>query len=344
MRRRLDVLAELDALRKTMLGAETPAEPVDDDWQRALGAAEDDLAVLWDAAFCTKVERVLDAQPNAPLAHVLGALEAELDWLHVVEQRLSALSGAVSQVKTKAIGPRLADLVASLMGRLEIRDRTALHNEIEAVLAQLKQANLQRAIPAADWMRWAAEALIRSERHAPPEPKGPFDYDAYVALREQEMRVPIALAVCEVALRVAPELYTTDDQEPSFGELVLQLPEDVQTEIARIDLARIERAVGYLERWWQQLTASEMSVLERLESVVKSRFFDVLWDDEALARFALEAQLVGDVLVAHASDSQALGLRLEALREQTRRAASALLRERTDEAWQAAMAHPRHAL
>ena len=241
-------------------------------------------------------------------------------------------------MKAKAVGPRLADLVASLMGRLEIHDRSTLHNEIEAVLAQLEQAKLEHAIAPADWMQWAAEALIRSEPEAVTAPKGALDYDGYLALRRREMRVPIALAVCEVALRVAPQLSIFgEEREPAFSDLVRQLPEQVQADIARIDLARIERAVAYLERWWKTLSTGEDSVAHRLDTVVESRFFDVLWDDSALARFTLEAQLVGEVLVAHAADSQTLVLRMEALRDQTRRAANALLRERTDEAWRAAV-------
>ena len=81
MRRRLDLLDELDALRKEMAGAETPGEVVDEDWKRALSEAEDDLAGLWDAAFCAKVEHLLGASRSAPLPQVLGALEPELEWL-----------------------------------------------------------------------------------------------------------------------------------------------------------------------------------------------------------------------------------------------------------------------
>src|SRR5690606_9264636 len=122
------------------------------------------------------------------------------------------------------------------------------------------------------------------------------------------------------------------------AELLAELPETTQDALVAIDRDRVERALGYLERWWEALAAGELGVEERLQRIIKSRFFEILWDESALARFSLELQLTVDVLPRAAEPMAALKARIVALDESTRRGAEALLRKRSDEAWKAAIA------
>ena len=100
---------------------------------------------------------------------------------------------------------------------------------------------------------------------------------------------------------------------------------------------RIEDVTGFVEGWWKSLCAGDMSAQERLDHVVRSRFFDVVWDESALVRFGLEARLIGEVLPGVEARATAVRARLETLEATTRKGANALLRSRTDEAWAAAV-------
>ena len=334
VKHRLDALDHLGQLRHRAVGAE-----VEDDasWLEAVDHAEDGIAAIWDGAFCRAAEGLLKDAPNAPLSDLLSAIQHELQWLDDIDQRLRVIRGGPSTIKAKAIGVRLSDLVASVMRRLDKIDRGSLHEEIEQVMAMLAKAQLANTIEPSDWMLWSAEALARNAGEV-PAPSAEHSYDAYVALRENEQRTPIAYTLGEVALRVDDSYHRKADDVSleAVAGLMRNLPEDLRHDAAEVDLSRIERAVSYLETWWDKLCAGDKSATERLDDVVRSRIFKIIWDDAALARFALEAKLIGEIIPASQDRAQALKARLEKLERVSRRGAHALLRERTDEAWDAA--------
>ncbi len=335
VQRRLEVLRRSGELYRRAAGPAAPPERDDPAWRALIDAAEDDIAALWDAAFCEAAQPLLSRDHGAPLSEVLAAIEGELAWLDDIAGRVGALRGGPTTLKAKAIGARLTDLVGQLMRRIDEADRDRLHEEIASVQSMLNGAKLADTIAPGKWMLWATEALVRSGRHtaaAESEPER-CDYDGYRALRAGEHRTPIAYTLGEVALRVAPGR----PDLAAVAALVSELPRELQAEAAAIDLMRIERATRYLETWWSELCAGEATPAARLERVVKSRFFDVVWDESALARFALEAQLVGEILPGDGERAQLLRGRLVALEAATRRGAHALLRSRTDEAWRAAI-------
>ena len=137
--RRLGVFESLDAARRKLGDAASPARATDEIWRRALVDLEDDLATRWDAAFCALVQARLAAEPSSPLPDVLGALASELAWLDELADRLTALRSERSALKAKAFGGRLGDLVEALMTRIERVDRQRLHDEIDEVLVPTEE-------------------------------------------------------------------------------------------------------------------------------------------------------------------------------------------------------------
>ncbi|HHH28242.1 MAG TPA: hypothetical protein ENK57_07845 [Polyangiaceae bacterium] len=337
--RRLQMFELLDAARRKLGDAEAPAHPRDEVWRRALVDLEDDLATRWDAAFCALVQARLAAEPSSPLPDVLGGLAHELSWLDELARRLTTLRGERSALKAKAFGGRLGDLVEALMARIEHVDRRRLHQEIDEVLAILERADLGRAIAPEMWLRWSAEALVRTSPETPEPTIHVYDHHGYRRLREEVERVPLAFTLAEVALRVD----RTPTEGPASAGLhrvasrLGELPDELRSRVVAIELSRLKRSVAYLEEWWDHLCEDELSVDERLERVVRSKFFDAIWDEAALTRTALEIGLVADLLPEAAGSCDGLRARLEALEERTRRAAQALLQQRTDAAWAAAV-------
>jgi MoxR-like ATPase len=346
--RRLAVFDRLANARRRIRNAEAPATEEQAAieqaaWREALVALEDDLATLWDSAFSGLVQRKLAAEPDLPLPEVLDALQGELQSLDSFAERLEALMNRPSNLKSKAFGGRLSDLVEGLMRRAKLVDRKTLHEEIDAVLVILDAADLGHTITPESWLRWAAEALVEATR-PPPEPVlHVYDHAGYRAVREEEERTPILYTLAEVANRVDREPTWDPSQVLSpqglerISARIAELPDALVARVRELEVARLTRSTAYLEGWWKELTAGGADVELRLERVVRSRFFDVVWDEAALARTSLEASLVAELLPEAAASCQALRQRLQTLEDRTRRGAQALLRQRTDAAWAAAV-------
>jgi len=337
-------------LSKRALGA-APEAPIESEsqvesggdlatWSRAIESTERELATLWDSAFCGAVQQQLSAGWGAPLPELIAAVGPQLDWLNDMTDRLTAIRNSPSELKTLAISSRLNDLLTSLFDRLENVDRQTLSQEIGSALELLSRAGLAQTVSADQWLTWASSALLRFNREQPAPTSGALDYEGYRRMRDAEPRTPIVYALCEVALQVAPEIprHDTAPRLTEIAALFAQLSAPLRQTVAEFDLTRIEGALDYLERWWQQLCEGELTAQKRLDTVVRSQFFDVLWDDSALARFTLEARLVADLLPESRDQVARQAERLSALQQRTHRGAFALLRQRTDAAWRAALA------
>ncbi|HVK64619.1 MAG TPA: hypothetical protein VM694_09095, partial [Polyangium sp.] len=116
-----------------------------------------------------------------------------------------------------------------------------------------------------------------------------------------------------------------------------KLPEVVRGRVVTGDLARIGRSLDYLERFWRDLESHAGGAEASLRAIVQSRFFDLLWDEGALTRFALEARNIAEVFPAHAAEVEAVRHRIDALDARTRTAVTELFRQRSDAAWAQAL-------
>lgn len=341
-RARIEALESLYELRRDLLGQGAVHETGEEKaWQRAVAAAEDDITILLDISLRSVVTSALKSAPSRRLAEVLAAIAPELDRLDAMAARLERVRGAPSTLKAKVTGPRLGALIEAVFKGFDAHDRPALVREVEALVSVLGKAGLARAIAAEAFLGWAAEALLRGDV-APNVGEGqPHDFDGYRRLRAAEQRVSSAYTLAEIALVVAPE-GVRDAPSPAEAAAAIasacgKLPEAVRGRVVAGDLARIGRALDYLERFWRDLEERAGDSEARLREIVQSRFFDLLWDEGALTRFALEARNVAEVFPAHAAEIDAVRSRIDALDGRTRTTVTELFRRRSDAAWAEAL-------
>ncbi|MDC0739950.1 AAA family ATPase [Polyangium sp. rjm3] len=341
-RARIEALESLYELRRELLGQGAVHETGEEKaWQRAVAAAEDDITILLDISLRSVVTSALKSAPARRLAEVLAAIAPELDRLDVMAARLAGVRGAPSSLKEKVTGPRLGALIEVVFKGFDARDRTALVREVEALVSVLGKAGLARAIAAEAFLGWSAEALLRGDV-APNVGEGQIhDYDGYRRVRAAERRVSSAYTLAEIALLVAGE-GVRDASSPAEAAAAIaaacgKLPEAVRGRVVAGDLARIGRSLDYLERFWRDLENHAGGAEASLRAIVQSRFFDLLWDEGALTRFALEARNVAEVFPAHAAEVDAVRHRIDALDARTRTAVTELFRQRSDAAWAQAL-------
>lgn len=339
---RLDALGELAELRGGLVAAGgAPKDGSDDRWRGAVEAAEDDLAALWDVAFRSRVAQALEHTPADRLPDVLDALAPELDRIDRAAARLERFAARPSALKAKVVGARIGTVVGALVERLDGARRGALVAQVRALREVLTKAGLGGVVAPSTWLAWTASALVKSER-APRSAEGPFDHDGYRRLRSAEHLAACATVLSEVALVVAPELgaMATRESLDPVARLVAEIPAPFRDELARRDLGRVERAVGYLEAWWARIDG-EVALRgpdERLGALVRSRFYGVLLDEAAPLRFTLEARLVGALFADHQTSAEGLCARLSTLEARARRTALDAVRARSDAAWAATLA------
>jgi MoxR-like ATPase len=373
---RLEKLEALSLVRKRLIAEGVDGrdlEAADIAWGRGLNRAEDEIALLCDAAVHEVAQRRLLDITGQEIGQTLERLTPELDRIEALEQRMSELRSRRSALRERALGPRVGLLVAAAFARINARERTSLSREVEATLGVLRRSGLSGVIAPRAWVTWTAEALLRAESDAPGEPAQShgeeLSYEGYRQLRGAAPRVLNAYVLAEVALRVAPEVAgpvpdmkadprtapplapsspeaRSAEGVPALAALLAELPPEPRSGIVRLDFERIERALGYLERWWDDLESSgpdaagELAPLggsERdewvLRRMVRSRFFSVLIEESALVRFILEVRLLAELFPDHAARAEALRARLHDLGERARRRLIELFRRRGDAAW-----------
>jgi MoxR-like ATPase len=338
---RIEALEGLHALRKELIAQGATHEMGEEDaFRKALAATEDDLCTLLDTGFRAVVARALKSAPSRRLAEILAAIAPELDRLEAMTARLSAIRGAPSTLKARVTGPRLGALIEAAFAGFDARERLSLVKEIEAFVRLLDKAGLHGAIAPEAFLGWSAEALLRADPE-PPTVHGDPHYDGYRHLRSLEQRVSASYTLAEIALVVAPELCrdapSPADAAAAIAKLCGKLPDELRMAVVERDLSRVHRALDYLDRFWATLSAGRMDDEERLRKIVESRFFDVLWDESALTRFALEAQVVADVFPGHIEAVTALRTRIDGLDVRTRTALAELFQRRSDNAWAATL-------
>jgi MoxR-like ATPase len=178
-------------------------------WEAGLDAVAEEVTALCDAALRSAATATLGAAP-APgaaatdLGRLLGDVGATLSRLHELDRRAKAL-GLRASMRDGVIGPRIVPLLAHTFGRVEAVDRGAYLAEIDVTRRLLEGAGLADAVPVADWLTWAARALLRAEADAArASAEAPaFDLEGYRKLRAGRPRLPGGYLLAQVALRTA---------------------------------------------------------------------------------------------------------------------------------------------
>ncbi len=252
------------------------------------------------------------------------------------------------------VGPRIAPLLAHTFGRVEVVDRAAYIAEVEKALRVLGAAGLSGVVPAADWLSWAARALLRADRGQADAAASTtaLDHDGYRKLRAGGPRVPSGFVLAEIALRTAgpkgeagrPEAAGEERAEglPVAADLLADVPAALRRDVAAADRHRIERVVAFLERFWQAAdggprTPSPAVAAQCLHAIVASRLFAILLDEGAASRTLLEIALLRELFPEEADAAAALEERMNGLVERARRRVIDLVRLRGEGAWAAAL-------
>ena len=342
---RLFRLEDFAATRARLLaaGAEVQNETQSrETWSRAIASSEDLLALLCDTGFRNDIAGVLKETPPDRLAEVLERLGPSLEALRAVADRLAKLAGRPVTLDRRVLGPRLRPLLSAAFERLEAIDRASLVREVDKLMVVLEHASLASALDPTDLVGWAASALVRVEQaRAVPTPHISKGYEGYVSLRVGEARIPITYTLVEIALRTCPALARPSAPEAAIrgvSDVVQMLPEPLRAELAALELARIGRALDYLEAWWAALLgpSAEGRALDpaRLDVLASSRFLAIAHEDATLTRFSLEARLVGEILPEREIEVNAARARIARLEASTTASVRALLEVRADAAWE----------
>ncbi|MBX3226445.1 MAG: AAA family ATPase [Labilithrix sp.] len=325
------ILGTCERLRAA--GADLDADLAERATSLAVTRVEDDLVESCDAGFRDAVADSLKRVGDEDLGVLLKALAPALAQIDTIGARLVALGGKPDSLKTKVIGARIEPLVKAAFARVNTTDRAALVEQVGQLVDALHASNLRAVLPKTTVLRFAVEALVRSEQGKGTVPPSPVrDYDGYRALRSSMQRVSLAFTTTELALRTSPEkpalAHTPDALVSSMSDVIAALPETLRQEVVTLDLARIDRAVAFVETWWSQLSArSDLAALEA------SKFFVVTREEGALLRFTLEARVIADVFPEAAERVGPMRARIEALEAASSKALVDLRRVRADAAW-----------
>lgn len=313
-------------------GADPPAGH-EEATRRAVERVEAELADAWDAGFRESVKEALGAAGAASLDALLEALGPALAAIDAAGARLAKLGARADGLKARVVAPRLEPLVAAAFARVNAAERAELVEQVKGLVEQLAARGLRSVLSPGAVLRFAVAALVRSEegRAAPPPAAAARDdFAAYRALRATEQRVSLAYTTVELAAGIATErpspTESAEELTAGLTAFVEALPAELRDRVVDLDLARIERAVALLERWW---AASPKT----LEALAESRFFHVTREEGALLRFALECRVLGDVFASARDRASAVRARIDALETTSSGVLSELRRGRADAAW-----------
>lgn len=338
---RLESLLESAATLRAA-GAE---EPAGDAFDAAVGLAvkrvEDELVESWDSALRGSVASALQRVGREQLEGLLDALRPALAYIDAAGVRLAKLGGRAESLKARVVAPRLEPLVRAAFDRLDASERAELVAAVGALVDQLHESGLQDVIPKATVLRFAVGALVRTERRREGHPRPPKPtFEAYRDLRAAEQRVSLAYTTTELALRIAPTKPVATGPAEELVEGITSflgaLPADLRSDVAALDLARIERAVSLVDAWWTLLAgevASASSTREAVRALAESKFFHVTRDERALLRFALECRVVAEVFPEAKDRATALRAQIDAVEHESSRLLGAVRSATADAAW-----------
>ena len=334
--RTLRAMSEIVSLRTPLLSraASRGMEPSGPSWETVLSRMEADLAALWARGFAEAASEFGSARG---LGSLLTALGPHLEKLDGVAEEIASVTGRPSLLKDLVVGPRILPLIELALSGVDLSDRARLLKEVQEIALALSRHGLSRAVTLPSWLSVVARSLERAEPSATLESLTSTDLDGYRRLRANEQRTPITCTLVEIALILDPVRAAEASPEGTIAlpSLIELLDTELQARVVQLDLARIRRGVGYLEAWWQSVApaAARAPTEAECEAIKRSKILDVIWDEAALARFALETRLLEQILVGSSAALEAERGRVEALYEAVRAAGLGWAEQRADDAW-----------
>ncbi len=347
---RLRALEEIAALRQKLLAQGAwlgDPEGSDNAWQRALRRLEDDLVLIWDAIFRATAQEILSEANEHPLGNVLAKLGPAMTDIGKVGARIAKL-GAESQIERRVVGPRVEPLVAAAFERMETRDRRSAIDEAVGVVETLESAGLDAVIEPSRFVARVVPALLRHERTREGEPRSIANLSDFEKARSDEDPLSLTETLIEIATRVAPPAALEPEHPRAATEavytIVRGIDEHLSAEVARLDVARIERGLARLEIWWSSFaeraaaaTRDASETVTLLEQVVGSGLLRVLRGQAEPVRLALEAKNLAQVLPSTGDRARRLEERIERLDATITEHLTSLLQGHAARAWQATL-------
>ncbi len=231
------------------------------------------------------------------------------------------------------MGRRLLPLLRASCERFDASDRQKATAQATELLTTLKRFELLQAVPKTELLSAFTQALLRAE----PNLTGPAhsaDFSGYRELRADGQRRSLCFTLAEICLRLSEP--AAHEQAPDvlrqLRETLALLPAPLATQVVNCDLSRIEAALAQLERWWGVLSAQPGTSDERLQSIAESRFVHVTRDEGALPRFALEAELLAELMPQ--AEVTGVRARVTELEQRSAQLIAELLGKASDQRWQ----------
>jgi hypothetical protein len=149
--------------------------------------------------------------------------------------------------------------------------------------------------------------------------------------------------LAEVALIVDPRLSKGLGQDgPLELPKVLGLVSpSLREEIVAHDLARANRAIRFLEDWWQSLAPKQLgqATTQESDALADSGLLEIVWGESALARFALEMHLLEQLIPESSRKAAKLQKRIALLQAAIREAGLGIADTHARSAWSRAVSN-----
>jgi MoxR-like ATPase len=291
----------------------------------------------WSVAFRRLEERVhqaLDARAatlaqgvrGGDLQSLLTALSGMQPIFQYYEDTFARLAPSASpeRLRLRVLKKRLAPLIGEMVRTAPIQKRGDAVALTRAVMRDLDALDVREAVSKEEQLHWIAQRLLGRETARTSVATEP-SLEHYRALRQASERASLALVLSEVAL----VLEARSAQEPRGAvavarTLLATLHEGERSVIVRTDLAALEENVAFLERW-----LAEGCELEAL--------MQVAFEESALLRCSLEAQLLAELLPDALKEAAAMEARIHALSNALEALQSAYRTKANDAAWNEAL-------
>jgi MoxR-like ATPase len=337
--KRVEQLLQLESELLSGGGAQAPAR-VDEQRRRALERLTDDLAALWDGVLLLELKRALERLPADELVALFEALGPIVLAVRSDDERLVQFGGKPHALTAAVVGRRLLPLLRSSCERFDASDRHKATAQAIELLATLKRFELLQAVPKAELLAPLAQAMLRAESER-PDSGYPADYHGYRQLRGDGQRRSLCFTLAEICLRLsepAPEEPAPSDILRQLRSTLALLPAPLALEVVERDQARIDVALTQLERWWAVLSEQPGASDAQLDLIAQSRFVHVTRDEGALPRFALEAELLAELMPQ--ADVSTLLARITALDQRSTQWITQRLESASDQHWRTLLSTP----
>jgi MoxR-like ATPase len=313
-------------------GAQAPGR-IDEQRRVALQRLEEDLMALWDGALLLELETTLKTLPPDEIVAIFERLGPIAVAVRADDARLAQLGGKPHALSSGVFGCRLSPLLRASCERFDASDREKATTQATELLATLKRFELMQAVAKAELLSALTQALLRAEPVVGARTYA-SDHDGYRDLRRDSERRSLSFTLAEICLRLSEQQGSepTIDVLGQLRDTLSLLPAALASSVVECDLSRIQAALTQLEQWWQHLYEKpSRSSDEKLGQIAKSRFVHVTRDEGALPRFALEAELLAELLPQ--TEISNVRARITDLEQRSSAAIAQLLAQSSDQRW-----------